>query len=267
MKKLLFTTAIISLLFAGCNKDNNGDDPNDPSTERVKKLPSRIIVTNFLHIDTINFQYDDQNRLTKITDRWSENTITYNVSGNPINVIWRWLPTGIHYTTPLQHRGNQIFTYAYSPVGRYDDTLTIDANGRLEKSSTRTYIYSSNGNLTNIISFGNDTVKFEYANSNARSIWRHINTPDWFLTYFLSDYGRITDIILSFVPAIKIGFMPTQKKPLYNLLHDNLVKYEYGFDSDGYVRQIDQIESWIDWSGTEHTSITVVYTIEYIPAR
>jgi len=257
MKKLLFTTAIVSLLFAGCDKNNNGDDPNDPSTETVKLLPSKIINGR----DTTGFEYDGQNRLIRIVGmlQWSSVTptvIMYDANNNPTNVGGR----------SFRYVGNQIFDTRLDGYSRERvDTLTINANGRLEKIkefvTIKTFTYDSRGSLTKIVrehDYGDeiyrDTIEFEHANSNARSIWRHVNVPDWFVVYVLSDLSNFHHRTLS-VTTTKNGLMPTLEQ---RFSWENEIRFDYGIYPNGYISHITVA------SGSESPRI---YAIEWIPAK
>jgi len=302
MKKLLFLTAIVSLLFVGCNNDNENYDPNDPSRETVRKLPSRIVSDwGDSRNDTINFEYDDLNRLVRVTKTlWSRSsspptftyTFTHNVNDEPIGFSVR--NNGSSTGGSLLHSENQV-VFEWTAY----DTLILGANGRLERIVSRqwggskytyNYTYNSDGNLTRVqrerkiwyavgdgwgVKIIQDTTELEYANSSARSIWRHVNMPNWFVTYFISDVGLRHSSSWSIfhwdlIATTRIGLMPTQKNILERercwntgemIVSNRTHTFAYAFDADGYVRQIDAIRELEGWTETR------VFIIEYIPAR
>ncbi|MCL2027249.1 MAG: hypothetical protein FWG79_02060 [Bacteroidales bacterium] len=247
MKKILFTTAIISLLFAGCDKDK--EDPNDPSTEAVKKLPSKIGSTDY--------QYDDFNRLVKIGDL----EITYNANHNPVRFNNGSASADIKYID-----NSVIFSSDYYWLFS-NDSLTLDANGQLVRRLREIYgsgyeiwdfTYNSNGNITeitrtyyrnNLTGYDEIVYTYTYTYSNIKSIWRHVNTPDWFFAYLAGEL---------YFP-LKKGYMPLQTQ--YTGFSTTMRKHAYLQDSDGYVIQ------W-DMERTENgNETTEVYTIEYVPAK
>ena len=263
MKKILFATAIIGLLFAGCDKDpNNG---GDPETEAVRKLPSKMILDNVLEVNS--FEYDERNRLIRKIEPGSglSMTISYDVNDNPVRIGYGW--NSESGTRTFQYSGNQIFVLRSDDYGSRRDTLTIDVNGQLvelkweqhgreimERRETQSFKYDSRGNLTDIVwisydTFTDDTTtrKYTITHSEVKSLWRHINMPDWFW-YYSFFYGF--DIFL----GCKTGYMPSQ----IDFREYGAYKYAYGLDADGYVRQMDMMASG---------SVFMVLTFEYIPAK
>jgi len=261
MKKLLFLTAIVSLLFVGCNNDNY-----DPSTETVRLLPSRIIATHSWGSDTVILEYDGQNRLVRLVGKPSSVSsspprpivIMYDANSNPTNA------------------GDKTFRHIGNQVVAYGDTLTIGANGRLEGRTSwagiETFVYDSRGNLTKILreseswdgSISRDTTEFEYANSNARSIWRHVNVPDWFVVHSLPwfiDWALNTDRHAS-VTMTRNGLMPTQVRQT-NWAWDSgsywITRFDYGIYPNGYISHIT--------IGGDGWGSPDIWTIEWIPAR
>jgi len=275
MKKLFCLTAIVSLLFAGCNNDNENYDPNDPSTETVRLLPSKWISSGGSSPDTIRFLYDNLNRL-EATELWRRHglsggiTITYNVNDNPIATdIWcrgQFRYSGNFVFVP--RCGNSNWSWSY-------DTLTISVDGRLDTRKVRnstTYLsYNSSGNLIKIVERHHayqwmeewsDTTEIFY--SNVRSIWRHINIPEWFLAYL-----AVNDLLTFPVEFACKRMMPARIKSSRS---DGVteINFAYRLDANGYVVQMDETRTsrWTDWDGTERIeSRTIVHTIEWIPAR
>jgi len=255
MRKLFFLTAIVSLLFAGCNNDNENYDPNDPSTERAKLLPSKIVIPQW--VGTAHFRYDELNRLTKFLGGGDTATVIYNVNDNPITMTDRWRVSEFRYD------GNLIFiTHRDLDDGIVTgiDTLTIGVGGRLESIRSgwwyRTFVYNSNGDLIRIkgiLSNNDDDMvqisdTFDIIPSDVRSILRHVNAPRWFPT-MMSGISMFSDK----------RNMPAQ---IICTRRGEIHRFSYRLDADGYVRQMD----WImrNWYGEWETT---VFTVEYIPAR
>ena len=275
MKKLFFLTAIVSLLFVGCNNDNGDYDPNDPSTETVRLLPSKWISSGGSSPDTIHFLYDNLNRLETI-ELWRRHglsggmTITYNVNDNPIT-------TGGQCQGQFRYSGNFVFAPICTSNWNWSyDTLTIGIDGRLDeirgvrggvRERRHNFSYSSNGNLMKITrqnhlwEGGSDTIEITY--SNVRSIWRHINIPKWFLTYV--SVNELTVFPAEF--ACK-RMMPSRIRFSGDEVTE--INFAYRLDANGYVVQMDETRTsrWTDWDGTERIeNRTIVHTIEWIPAR
>ena len=200
MRKILFTTAIISLLFASCDKER--------SNKEIAKLPSKIAsamsVWSFNDIpenwepnsfDTTIYQYDNLNRLTKIISGNDTIEIIYNRNEN--NPIKTMRGREVEYTFEYSHNQVTIYSNNLSYEHEIKIVLTIDANGRITKeqrynwyndhyfSPIIKYSYNSNGNLIGLVpegGFYEETHSFIY--SNILSIWRDANVPDWFMYWY-----------------------------------------------------------------------------------
>jgi len=305
MKKLLFLTAIVSLLFVGCNNDNdngyynNGNnDPSDP-LENVRLLPSRIEINwggpELLAVT--DFVYDELNRLVRITTThhfWGTSsppyitidTIIYDANGNPIQF------GDIH----IRYNGNQI----YIDTDRWGgiDTLIVDDNGRLEKIlgrslfnwERRIFTYNFDGSIAKIVDYAEyeyrywwweceylgyysehrerrertRTYEFEYTDMTAGSIWRYVNLPKWFVTYFLTIY--LNDGISKPFFQAKGGLIPTKTHVTYtDSFFTDAFSWEIRNDLNraGYVSRI--WNYYISWRNSE--SMGRIIEIEYILAR
>ena len=265
MKKLLFTTAIISLLFAGCNKDNDPiDEQDDPPTEQVKKLPSRMTLLSHADYyednDTTTFfiilEYDDSNRLVKQSTLGRPNgdiglEIWYNADNTPSKMIENWVDGTENQSlkTEFQYVGNSIFSITIRQ-GFCNDTTILKLNGDQIVETVRcgrkeVYSYNSNGNVSQI-----NSMDFEYSNimnfeySNIKSIFRHTNTPDWFFLLMEERLG----------PFSKNGYMVS--KMIWSNGHTN--SFVYKTNSDGYVAEMKIFEN---------ERLVQTIGIEYIPAK
>jgi len=261
MKKLLFLTAIVSLLFVGCNNDNENYDPNDPSRETVRLLPLRIWYGD----SGITFEHDEFNRLIRMFDSGSDsnrNTIAYNAQHNPVVLrqVHRNFTGEIYETvTTFQYHNNQVLIARNNGSTQYD-TLTINANGSLEEMRSHNlverYFYNTAGDLILIERItrrwdGSTTTNFIHIDySDVKSIFRHQNAPNWFRVWFWRN-----DIEL----FVGLYHMPSSIRGLSD--GDGNMSFSYELDADGYVRQMHIVneEQW----GT--SSVTAI--IEYVPAR
>ena len=268
MKKILFTTAIIGLLFAGCDKD-----PNDPNGDEVKKLPSKMrwdyVGYEEIHgyqFQPLNwqFEYDDQNRLVMYDHAfgegpYSKTAIIYDEDGNPIRI-----GAGVEGST-FQYGDNQVLVSSDDGYYVEKDTLTINANGQLVSWSsnynyhhrTRNFTYNSNGNVIGIHENREEEEDYieTFTYSDVRAIWRYVNVPDWFWMYaFVSSSYNL------FVGGTK-GYMVSSAA--------SGGRCSYRLDADGYVRQVDVIgERRNNSTGElEATGSVLVVTFEYIPAK
>jgi len=254
MKKLLFLTATVSLLFVGCNNDNENYDPNDPSRETVRLLP--LLITIPARTDTLyHFRYDEFNRLVEISGA-VRSIITYNVNDNPITMTNWW---GV---SEFRYDGNLIFITHKDLVDGVVtgiDTLTIGVGGRLESFRSRwgyrTFFYNSNGDLIRIKGISNTVYNgelpirdtFDIIPSDVRSILRHVNAPKWFATMMMPEMFSDKRNMPARITCTRRG---------------EIHRFSYRLDADGYVRQMDWMER--NWNGEWSTT---VISVEYIPAR
>jgi hypothetical protein len=278
MKKILFTTAIISLLFAGCNKDKK------PNGHEVKKLPSKMVNNysvvskegNSIHTwsgrDTMIFEYDNINRLVNFRENNYNTEITYNVHNNPVRIIANEYNI-YDNSTSFHYNGNQIVaikTHIYSSGYRDTiniDTLTVNEHGQLvEMVSKYDYIdftYNSDGDIikyviTGEIQIDKDGVErteriYTLNYSNAKSIWRHVNMPSWFNTYLFF--------------WIELGIFGSKYMfSEYNGTRGvERVLVANGLDTDDYVRQTDA-DVFFDY-GYSTWEASHRITIEYVSAK
>ena len=268
MKKLFFLTAIVSLLLVGCNNDNGDYDPNDPSRETVRLLPSRI---SFDGGGGIDLQYDDLNRLVRLVS-WGDTTvITYDANNNPVRM------EGNNVAVTFLYEGKQVFIAGQRWSSLISDTLTLNANGQVVKrvswsyntwdgwrrSSQEEFFYNLTGNVVRIME--NNYHQILYSYSNVRSVFRHVNAPDWFIFSVISleiRYPSDDCVPCQTFYHSRIGYMMSSIREQYR--NEGVLNYE--LDANGYV-----VRATLEWeerlvgggTRTERKS----WSYEYVLAR
>ncbi len=263
MNKILYFSLTIAALalFSACEKDKF---KLDVENESVKKLPESIYRNGNLEC---GFQYDNLNRLTTITyDRNSSYysvRISYNERNAPISVRRSYDPYS-SYNDTIVYKDNQVFIMSQYYYGSYD-TAIITLNSAEEMGQARysnylsdyTYTYNSNGNLSTITyrssSMGSSSaINIQY--STAPSIFRHVNTPDWFFIYYSNLIFRNYN---SFYWNKKGYMFGSTYRLEYGEMINSSYYHTYETDSDGYgyVREINPI----DYSGEKISPWTVQY--------
>ena len=261
-KNRLFATLLVVALctttvFASCNRN----DETGVQYE-VRKLPSRIVLTfddNRTRIWT--FEYDSQNRLTKLTNCWLG---TIRIEYDTNNRILR--------TTHTTHWGSEVRTFQYVGnnliiISSEQGTrrITLNANGQMirneweraedaddEGGRTLCEFTYTDGNLTERIlhvSFGGFR---RYAYSNVLNVFRNATSPEW-LIYFLSP-----------------DFFPPSRYMLSKLIHSfgETAKstFAHQTDTDGYVTSSKIISTTI-WGSEIIGEHKMTMTFEYILAN
>ena len=246
MRKVIYTIAtaiIFSLAFTSCEEKNgNGNGNGYENGNGIRKLPSRIVLTNPDFPDetgTWTFRYDEQNRMTEFRQEWETDwdtsgiicTIEYDANNkvskithtrfrkNPWNDFLNYYYTDV-YT--FQHIGNQVHITA---VGfGYSGRMTLNANGQITRWEWETdmvFTYT-NENLTQIKVAQGETVDFSY--SNVLNIFRNVASPDWLMLF--SD-----GLVLYFPPS---RYMPS-KVMVVDGSWEEIVAFTYQTDSNGWV--------------------------------
>jgi len=238
MKKLFFYFVTIGVLFSACQKDNSKFGYN-PEKESVKKLPSKEYGGMFSR----TFQYDNLNRLIAVI---AENGHRYDIWYNDDHTPSRVRSTYGHNNTAtsidtLVYKGNQVFIFKpnLNPPYVNDTTIiTLNSKGEIVESKIGAwyfeghryhvnFIYNSNGNVSRWInSDGEASTTILY--TTIPSMFRHVNTPDWFIFYYYLDWSG--DFLYS-----KKGYMPATGG---RWGYDNRFTYEVDNDGYGYVTRI-----------------------------
>ncbi len=249
MNKILYFSLTIAALalFSACEKDKF---KLDVENESVKKLPENIYQNGDI---AQTFKYDDLNRLIRVNrpsigNTWYE--FSYNEANAPIRIL------SAFGTDTLVYRGNQVFIFRpnLNPPYVNDTTIvTLNATGEIEQLKYNGWqyaapyfmnlTYNSNGNVSTITYLPSSsgrpiTTNFQY--STVPSIFRHVNTPDWFFILY-------SDLIFS---NYNFGFYCNKKgymfSSTYQIENGEIVNtsyyYTYEVDSDGlgYAWKINQ---------------------------
>ncbi|MCL2683454.1 MAG: hypothetical protein FWE63_08280 [Bacteroidales bacterium] len=244
-------------MFSACQK-NSGQGNNsgyNPENESVKKLPSKEIWTG--GIGERMYQYDDLNRLITIIGVMDNHRydIWYNDDHTPAKLRSTY-GSGERVDTFL-YKDNQVFIFT-PPYIDYATIITLNSKGEILQTRhpggfTTNYIYNSNGNVSKTTnSYGEITTITHY--SSIPSMFRHVNTPDWFI-YYYSWLGGYGNLIFNFS---KKGYMCSFVSD-GNVQYDNYYTYEVDSDGYGYVtkREISNKDG----------SDKYLWTYEYILAK
>jgi len=191
------------------------------------------------------FEYDDQNRIIKISDYLEDFIKTLTYGDDWIKVTWTWVTYDEYSEVVLTKTGNNTITLS-SNDDDYSETLTIDNDGYLSKwvslafeegsySSQEVTFQYQNGNLikmTNIYIWGGikgreDVFEFKY--DDKKSPFYHCKTPKWFMQFwfFFDDIfgiGFKNNIIEEIRFGGEIGFGNFSFS----------IEYIYEYDSDGF---------------------------------
>jgi len=258
MKKILtiLTAATIVAMFGvACN-----DKDENPTDNEVKKLPSKITngrpqSSNPSHW-IFSFNYDDQNRLTKIvSDSTSAGTldIFYNTD-NTIKKMEQILRNGRTTVITFQYNGNQVFAETVSnnpsnPSGI--DTLWLNDNGQMiQLNSYWFFEYNSNGNVIKYRWAGSIPYEIEATYTDIPAVWRYANIPAWIFDQNIEWFSFMDPF------TITKGYMIKET----NRISPNLKsRYSYTLDKDGYP----------ETATYNYTTNTYdhAFTIEYILAK
>ena len=224
---------VLVTIISGCGKDND---------EKVKLVKT----VSGVH-ETLSFEYDSQNRITKIINDNRENMYTtFTYSGFDLVKVTLFWPSGYYgiYENNIVRNGNTI-TVNYR-VG--SSTITVNNNGyptNFEETGRDWSVeYDQNCNLINAtirdIYYDEEWVsKFIYGNE--KSPFYHCKTPKWWTIVY--DVG------------FEIYFI--QKNNVTEIIgwdgNDITLKFKYEFDSDGYPTKIEKENS------EENSGITFTY--------
>jgi hypothetical protein len=174
MKKILLTTAIICLLFAGCDKEdelNIIDNGNGPLLEFIIESTG----------DSTKFEYNNQRRITKISTYknhvlYRSHTLTY--SGNDLvkmvtndNTIVEFVRKG---TTVRDKQGTMVIHL------NNDGTLAKFEQIWSDNHSQTIVPKYKDGNIINLAT-SDDYIFAESRHDNKKSLFHHCKTPKWFL--------------------------------------------------------------------------------------
>src|SRR5690554_2629951 len=193
MKKVILSAFVLAgILFTSCDKN---DDDTSGNNEAV---PAKMSSED----SNIEFSYDNQNRLIKLTDV-SEGThgqITYSYSTiaeleyngeelTKITEVYNSTYNGNQTSSTTEYtfsKSNNTITVYYKMVddgSTYtgSESLQIDEKGYLITNEDYLYFYNSKGNIVKISDEDTESL-FEYDDKNG--IFKNVKTPQWILEHF-----------------------------------------------------------------------------------
>lgn len=241
-----------------CSKDDDGkkDDPNDPQPQEMRYVKSMTSDRG----NNRTFEYDDQHRLSKVTDIEADNkrTYLYSYNGNTVTIkeLNKQGDLSNEKVLQLNDKG-----YVISATDEYDNNykFTYDADGYLQKEE-----YKRNNQVQ-------DTYIYRWANGNMVSLTEaSANSPTYTTTYrYQADQTLAVNIAL--FDAFRYYFGEWEAftlsifkgKPSANLFTkyddgDLTISYDYIFDNDGYVSKVSYRETSGNWLD-ETTTVQITY--------
>jgi len=261
MKKFLTKLIIvaIAITFVSCNRG-----------EKVKKLPSKIIYHDFVDSAVIwdwsEFFYDEQNRLIRVIKMgkmyesvsWEFGTrdtiyphddtlnIIYNSVGLPVKLVFG----SYDYEIAYLNNGKKIVILDDNTTRFNFDTIWLNDKGQVIKSYDNVghlweHTYNSKGNISVQRHYGQyedyeDGQYYDYefinkvTHSRIRSVFRHVNTPDWFMFWLSKLWLNNSDY---FHPFEKKGYLPLEKKYFDKDGKHRSARFIYELDTDNYVKK------------------------------
>lgn len=133
--KLAQTLLILSsIVIYGCSKDNDETpQPEEPGTQLVKAVFRQIYINNELLVDTVDFTYDDQGRVTSRYNRRTDFREDFRYTGDKVSFVGSIVGTEMK---------NNLKEAVYSSNG---DTIMLDFSQPNNSGGTDTvqltYIY------------------------------------------------------------------------------------------------------------------------------
>jgi len=217
MKKLLtlliiVVTAIVSVSF---------------KNEEVRKLPSKIMFYVENDIWSLwEYFYDEQNRLIKIATSTENLDIIYDADGLPLKMKSMVSENIFNIGVTYQNNGKKIIIQ--------QDTLWLNDKGQFTNArisifdgiNTSYFTYNSNEDIIK----KSEGYEVNLTFSDIPSMWRHVNTPEWFLAWLGFKRGVI-------FPLEKNGYLVSQQQ----ILDNEPVLYIYELDTDNYVTRMQSI--------------------------
>jgi hypothetical protein len=201
------------------------------------KLLERITYQSSYDLSDYIFEYDDKNRIVKITGSDGKTTaLTYK--GDELFSVQGVKVTKNGNTITL---GNEIFTLSY-------DGYITKKEDSSNKGYTVRYHYKA-GNIvkvTETLDGGNGHTIYEYKYDDKKSPFLNCRTPKWFLSYQLNGFGlknNVTEVIYT------NEFVHDGKNVKETLEH---YVFSFEYDSDGYPTKETHFEM-----GDEEVSIFI----------
>jgi len=222
----------------------------------MKLLPKSITYKsetgNFKYPYTINFYYDDHNRLTGWEDRGGKYALTYTVTyknGRVESLACRYDDDyADYYTIKYKYKGNKITgEYIYSDGVRDAETFYMNDRGYI---IARMYVKPYEGKTEYSYSGRNMTRrgKIRMTYDNKAGIFRDVNTPQWFLYVYLDEW------------ALTVGNNISQSEYTVSVdgeIQRDVINYEYSYNEYGYPASFNKIR--IRDKGIDFYSYTITY--------
>jgi hypothetical protein len=175
MKKIYFAILSLSIICYSCKKSDDNASTTTPTNNTTNEILLRKIVTTnipSLIKDSIQYFYDNNNRVIKIMANYSNYSDTLNITRNSNGLVTSFIsrntnriyssnvtidPTSSHYISKIGFNNlgqRDTITYIYtankitktlgnSPLiyNRPNRTITYDNNGNLLKDSTLNFVF------------------------------------------------------------------------------------------------------------------------------
>jgi hypothetical protein len=192
------------IIFSGCKKDK---DKNGNGEEVY--LVTEISVVNEYGDSGMMFEYDNQNRITKIIYNERDYTYTQTLNYNSAGDLYQSIDDD-GYIVTITRNGNIITIVESDSYGEYSKTFELNAQGLFEKLTLESsYEDGSWYKRVNICQYqGRNLIKTTYEEENywhgefekysgvntltydnKMSPIYHCKTPGWFLIYYFVEYG------------------------------------------------------------------------------
>lgn len=231
MKKLLLLILpLVAITLNSCSKDDDGGEDNGNNTV--------ALVKTITHEDwSVEYQYDNQNRVIKVIERDGNETSTINISYSTNKITMDW---GGSYRDEYNLDANE-FLVKYAEVEK--------STGEEEHSLSFTY-------QSGYISKWNDSedsfAEFSWSNGNMTEV-KFNDGGDYSNTYTYSNYPNkvnmpIPDFLMDSNIPIKFKgcfseYLPSSMTRKYGNTVQYTRGYSYTFNSDGNPTEIKTTDS------------------------
>ena len=224
--------ALIIAAFISCVSVNKGKDG-------VYLLESMTVVSDRWGISTYSFEYDDNNRIIRISYYQEADdlltTVMLEYSGNDLVNLQR---TGHIYAGDAEfenytRNGNTITIAQTTSYGeKRTHTINLNDDGYIVRDGYTTYQYNGVNPVKMIYSAPEtNEMEEEYQYDNKKSPFYYDKTPKWFLQYFFGATGIINNVIVvrtnlvdfDYNYEFNAGGLPT--KQTVSFAHGGIVDY------------------------------------------
>ena len=250
-KTILLAMCAVCISLVSCDKDDdNGGTPNGSETY----LPKKIYGTAADGVEwSAEFEYDNQNRLTKATFPHKEYIMDISYPAGKVCVI-KYVDTknGEAYRIREAEISGNLLSITATDLDFPSDlgtwTYTVE-NGKIEydHNAKEVYNYDASGNLVKRTAY-NWNLTFKY--DNKKGIFSNINTPAWLLWDLDVDY--IWEGLFFVCNNLTEYDHSSEEKG------EHSSRYEYNYNNDGYPVSFKYNHTW---NGEEEPEMTVY--VEY----